>query len=53
MTYFELLIFIYKYIGIIALYITTGFIVLLLIQFIFYRIFDINLYKIITKKIFK
>lgn len=53
MTYFDLLIFAYKYIAIIILHIIAGLAILLLIQFIFYRIFNINLYKIIMKKLFK
>ena len=53
MTYFELLIFAYKYIGIITLYIIASFIILLLIQLIFYKVFNINLYKLINKFLFK
>lgn len=50
---FSLLIDLYLYILIIMFYITASFIILLLIQLIFYKVFNINLYKLINKFLFK
>lgn len=52
MDYMQLLTFMYSYIIKVVSLLALTFTLLLIIQLIFYKIFNINLYKILNKKLF-